>query len=87
MRSRLMGWLAAGLAAMAFALLYLTNKADRAYHRAEQAERQRDRANASSQQQRTLEKARHQVREQAEELTREADDRPAEQRPSGSLRR
>ena len=87
MRSRLMGWLAAALAVAAAALLYLTNKADRAHYRAERAERQRDAERVVKREQQALDKARHQVREQAEELTRETDDRPAGQRPAGHLRR
>lgn len=85
--SRLWGWIAAGIAILAAALLYMTGQRDKAREQAKQARVSLQASEASREVDAAARKAQEQARTESAEVQREADDRPDDRRPTGHLRR
>lgn len=85
--TRLWAWLVAALGFMAAALLLVIGQRDRARQQARQAQAGWRAADAARDAEQTLDRAREAARRQAEEVRRDAEDRPDDHRPGGHLRR
>jgi Flp pilus assembly protein TadB len=84
---RVTGYLLAALGILAAALLYMTGQRDKAKAQAKAARVNLQASEASREVDATARKAQEQARQQSAEVQRDADDRPDDRRPSGTLRR
>ena len=85
--SRLWPWLIAALGFLTAALLLVTGQRDRAKEQAKAARVALQTSEASRDVDAAARKAQQQSRDKAQEVQREADERPDDRRPDGNLRR
>ena len=84
---RLWGWIAAGASLLVAALLLVMGQRDQARAKAKAAKVSLQASEASREVDAAARKAQAQARDSAQEVQREADDRPDDRRPTGHLRR
>jgi len=84
---RVTAWLVAALGILAAALLHMVGQRDKARDKAKAARVSLQVSEASREVDATARKAQEQARTKSAETQRQADDRPAAQRPTGNLRR
>lgn len=85
--SRLWPWVIAALGFLTAALLLLTGQRDKAKEQAKAARVALQASEINRDVDATARKAQQQSRDNAEEVQREADERPDDRRPDGNLRR
>lgn len=84
---RVTAWLVAALGILSAVLLYVVGQRDKARDKAKAARVSLQVSEASREVDATARKAQEGARKQSAEVQREADDRPAAERPSGAFRR
>jgi len=85
--TRVWAWLVAALGIITAALLYMTGQRDKAREQAKAARVNLQASEATREVDATARKAQEQARDSAQEVQREADERPDDRRPDGHLRR
>ncbi len=85
--AKIAGFLALVAGLLGAALLYTGGQRDRAREAATRAKAEAQSKSAVLDVERAIDKARANAREQSQEVQREADKRPATERPTGSFRR
>lgn len=85
--SRLWAWLVAALGFLAAALLLVMGQRDKAREQVKQAKVTLAASEMRREVDATARKAQEQARDKAQEVQREADERPDDRRPTGNLRR
>ena len=85
--SKFIGALVAVIGLLGAALLYTSGQRDRAKEAASRAKAEAKSKSAVLEAERAIDNARAQARQKSAETQREADQRPAGQRPNGSFRR
>ena len=85
--SRVWAWLVAALGILAAALLLVMGQRDKAREQVKQAKVTLAASEMRREVDATARKAQEQARDKAQEVQREADERPDDRRPTGNLRR
>lgn len=85
--TKLWAWVAAAFGLMGAALLYVSGQRDRAREAASRAKAEAKSKSAIIDVERAIDAARAQARKQSTETQREAEERPAAERPTGNFRR
>ncbi|UTD55944.1 hypothetical protein [Halomonas sp. MS1] len=85
--AKIAGFLAMVIGLLGAALLYTSGQRDRAKEAASRAKAEAKSKSAVLEAERAIDDARAQVREKSNEVQREADQRPANDRPTGHFRR
>lgn len=85
--SRLRGWVVAAFALLVAVLFAVVGQRDKAREKTKQARVALQVSEASREIDNTARKAQEQARQKAAETQREAEERPADKRPSGHFRR
>lgn len=85
--SKLWGWVVAAFGMLGAALLFVAGQRNRAREAAARAKAEAKGREIAQEVERAIDRARTQARTQSKETQREADERPAVKRPTGTFRR